>query len=358
MAKSRTTRRKFDVDEQVALFEQKRSVYIAFTRKLKALVEEILENADIKYHVVESRTKSIESFRDKITRVTKQYSQPLDQITDLTGIRIIVYYLEDVDAVCRLIEEEFRLDDESSVDKSLLLKPNEFGYRSVHYIVSLPSNRKDLLEWRPFATVRAEIQVRTVLQHAWASISHTLDYKHEEDVPSPLRRKLFRLAGLLELSDEEFSGLRESERNFAGNVHEELGRGQIDIELNSVSAAAYLQESPTIDQIVKAAESTRFTVTKHFDDTSDLISLCSFLGITTIRELDNELKQSLPWVASYLDAQTKSNRWHASPAVLIELVLLRTRAKQIPLTYLIEHGWAKSIAREALAVANESSIEA
>src|SRR5258706_12139567 len=170
-----------NVDGFAHEYELKRPLYVEFTEKVKGLLQDILQLAKIRYQVVEHRTKEIPSFREKITRANKQYSSPLQEITDLAGLRIIVYYSEDVAIVCKLIEREFTIDKNSSVDKGSLLQPNEFGYRSVHYVVSLSNTRYSLPEWRSYKGLTAEIQVRTVLQHAWAAISHALQYKNEQD---------------------------------------------------------------------------------------------------------------------------------------------------------------------------------
>ena len=81
----------------------------------------------------------------------------------------------------RLITEEFDLDPSSSHDKADALEPHEFGYRWVEYIVFLKAKRCDLPEWEAFVGMKVEIQVQTVLQHAWAAISHTIDYQQELD---------------------------------------------------------------------------------------------------------------------------------------------------------------------------------
>jgi len=271
----------------------------------------------------------------------------------LSGIRIIVYYLEDVDLVCQLLMREFQIDDRSSIDKSLLLKPNEFGYRSVHYIASLPETRKNLLEWRSFANIRAEIQVRTVLQHAWASLSHTLDYKHEQDVPSPLRRKLFRLAGLLELSDEEFSGLRKSEQDFSGAIREQLSRGQTDVELNTVSLVTYLNNSKSLAFLLTAAETAGLVITGTNDDTSALIALCTFVGIKTIGQLEIDLRSSKPWAAPYLKDQAVSIgvSWSLNLPAVIELIIIRLYSGQLTLDNLIAAGWDDYVGDLVLRVA-------
>jgi putative GTP pyrophosphokinase len=130
--------------EIVAEYENKRTLFIGFTKKLKRLIRDLLETDGIKYHLIEGRTKSVESFEEKAFKRGKHYDDPIREITDLSGIRIIVYYSDDVEKVANLIKSEFMVDWENSVDKGLLLKPNEFGYRSVHYVVSLSRARQEM----------------------------------------------------------------------------------------------------------------------------------------------------------------------------------------------------------------------
>ncbi|MFL6282676.1 MAG: GTP pyrophosphokinase family protein [Pyrinomonadaceae bacterium] len=122
----------------------------------------------------------------------KSYTQ-LSDITDICGIRIITYYDEEVDAVARIIENEFEIDPENSVDKRKKA-PDTFGYLSSHYIVRLRPVRLQLPEYGRFSQCQAEIQIRSIIQHAWAEIEHDLGYKSQNAVPPPVRRQFFRLA--------------------------------------------------------------------------------------------------------------------------------------------------------------------
>src|SRR4030042_5433858 len=98
-------------------YKKKRPLFKRYTKKLKVLVRELLKKEVIDYHIVSGRTKKISSFRRKISRPGKHYKNPLIQVTDLTGLRIIVHYSDTVDKVSKLIETEFRVDRENSVDK-------------------------------------------------------------------------------------------------------------------------------------------------------------------------------------------------------------------------------------------------
>jgi ppGpp synthetase/RelA/SpoT-type nucleotidyltranferase len=135
-------------------------------------------------------------------------------MTDLSGIRIVAYYLRDVHRIANVIRNELRIDELNSSDKASELPVTGFGYRSVHLIASLDERRLALPEWRKFINLRCEIQVRTVLEHVWAAVSHELQYKREDEVLPIFKRRLARLSGLLELSDEEFGDLRREKEEF------------------------------------------------------------------------------------------------------------------------------------------------
>ena len=182
-----------------------------FTPIISELIKSLLISEEIKFHVVECRTKEIHSLEQKISR---KKIQTLKSITDLSGIRIILYYQDDVDKVNSLLRKNFKIDESNSIDKAEILETNEFGYLSVHYIVQLDSKRNKLPEWKSYSKLKAEVQVRTVLQHSWASISHELSYKRKIEIPKGLSRKLFRLAGLFELADEQFMLIRDEHLHF------------------------------------------------------------------------------------------------------------------------------------------------
>lgn len=96
------------------------------------LLKALLRVQIIEVHLIESRTKDARSFQEKIGRASKAYIDPLDEITDLSGIRIIAYYEEDLHKITELIEKEFDVDWDNSMDKRKILKPEEFGYQSIH----------------------------------------------------------------------------------------------------------------------------------------------------------------------------------------------------------------------------------
>ena len=189
-----------NTEELTSLYKDSRPLYEKFTEKLKSLVDELIHSQGIECHVIESRTKEADSFREKIIRKHEKYTQ-LTDITDLSAIRIIVYYPSDISKIVFFLENEFSIDRENSKISGEDLNPNEFGYLSTHLVISLNSQRSLLAEWKLYKELKCEIQIRTVLQHAWASISHALQYKTKSDITANLKRKLIRLAGHIEKAD-------------------------------------------------------------------------------------------------------------------------------------------------------------
>lgn len=187
----------------VSDFDANRSQYEVFSDRVKSLITTLINNAGIRVDSIQKRTKTLKSLTDKLSSPDKSYTR-LEDVPDLAGLRVIAYHREDADRVVELIRKEFDVDDEESEDTAARLAPNEFGYQSVHLVIRLSEKRRQLSEWSEVNALHAEVQVRTVLQHAWASISHALQYKQERDVPDALRRRMARLSALLELADQEF----------------------------------------------------------------------------------------------------------------------------------------------------------
>ena len=183
---------------------------------------------------IESRTKTVKSFSEKIATKGK-YSDPLEEITDLAGLRVIVNYPRDVRAVGALIDRELEVDWENSNRQGEDDPPDRFGYRSDHYIVRLPETE----QWRRFAGMRAEIQVRTVMQHAWAAVDHQIRYK-AGDLPRDLSRRLFRLSALLELADEQFAGLQLASQERSVEYARALDHGDLAVDVDILSLRVLL----------------------------------------------------------------------------------------------------------------------
>lgn len=151
----------------------------------------------------ESRVKDEKSYIQKALYRGKNYTEPIKDITDKVGTRVVLLNLEDVKRVSDFVEhcEEWEIKDKSQdIDYIREHKPSEFSYQSNHYVIvpKEPRYSRDLCE-----LLTCEVQIRTLLQHAYAEISHDTVYKsgHDED-PSVLRGLAVTMA-FLETADDK-----------------------------------------------------------------------------------------------------------------------------------------------------------
>ena len=232
-----------DVDKVISKYAiELQSTYKNYSTVVKDLLSSILKTSQIVPHSITNREKSPSSLKEKILRETKNYEDPLSEITDLAGVRIITYFVEDVDKIVPLIETEFKIDSENSIDKRKKADPSMFGYVSVHLVVELSDKRGSLPEYSLFAGLKCEIQVRTILQHAWAEIEHDIVYKSNEEMPFELRHRFASLAGLLEVADREFEQLRKEEIRVREEIKMTIQNDNYELPINRDSLALYLHK--------------------------------------------------------------------------------------------------------------------
>ncbi len=263
---------------------------------LESLIKDLLTARDIKFHSVEHRVKSEDSTAVKVARKVTDSGEPrvLESLTDLLGVRIITYFQDEVDAVAALIEEEFLVDAPNTVDKSAALDADRFGYVSVHYVAELGESRIGLAEYRSYAGKGVpEVQIRSILQHAWAEIEHDLGYKAEA-VLRTVRRRFSRLAGLLELADDEFVGLRKEVSAHQTAARATIEQGALAIEIDQDSLSAFVQSHPRIGQLDRSiARSMHCILQNRVDDEfmGRQAAQLTELGFANIEELSNYLER-------------------------------------------------------------------
>ncbi len=201
--------------------------------EIPALLREALAKNGILVTAVDARIKTEESLRGKLELKGNKYAT-LSDITDIFGGRIITFYTDDVDRIAAIVEQLFEIDWDNSVDKRMLHQLDSFGYNSLHYICRMPEF--------PF---RFELQLRTTLQHAWASINHDIGYKTGVEIPREYLRRINRLAGILEMADDEFSRIRSEITDYRRRVQQLVQNGKLDdVLLDGDTFNSYLQARP------------------------------------------------------------------------------------------------------------------
>jgi len=335
-------------------YKKVRPSHINYCNKLKTLLGDLLLNSSTKYHVIEGRPKTIESFSEKISRAGKNYKNPLNEITDLCGLRIIVYYEDDIDKVCALIDKEFNVDEVKSIDTRALLNVDQLGYLSVHKIVSLSEERAKLSEWSIYKEHISEIQVRSVLQHAWSVISHSLLYKRESDVPYQIRRKLLRLSGLLELADEEFSEIRSNQTILKREISENILKQELNIPINLISVKEFISTFDTATEIIEIAYSNCFTkidieeidieeIEIEEKGYSDLVTSCEMSNVNNIEDLKNILISVKQKSKIFFKEFLRSLRAPSvgTPSHILSILIIAIHSEKIKLEdVVLEFGWS------------------
>lgn len=210
------------------------------------IVEECLKQQNINVHSVDYRAKEPKSLgkkaaipSDSIPNAPK-YRKPLEEITDLSGVRIITYFPGTLEAVDKIISNEFDIKEKSNKGE-ILLSQDKFGYQSIHYIVEINKDRSILTEYARYQGKIIEIQVRTILQHAWAEIEHDIQYKSAYSIPQEIRRRFHALAGMLEIADREFQSIQEVDKILSEQADANVQLGQlVKVEITPKSLKSYL----------------------------------------------------------------------------------------------------------------------
>ena len=197
------------------------------------LLRNALSEQGIYITAMEYRVKTEKSLTGKLELKGAKYKS-IDDITDLVGLRVITFYSDEVDKVAAIAKRVFDIDWKESVDKRKLHQLDAFGYNSLHYICRLKTGGP-----------RFELQMRTALQHVWSTIEHDIGYKNDVKIPPEYKRQFSRLAGMMELIDDEFSRLRVVLTDYRRQTLALVKNGQLnDVPLSAETFRSYLELHP------------------------------------------------------------------------------------------------------------------
>jgi putative GTP pyrophosphokinase len=202
------------------------------------ILEKRLNEAEIEFSAVTCRAKSLESFMEKIIR--KGYKDPFSEITDIAGVRVVYLYASDFPKIEEIIQSEFEIIEK--VDKIKDQGADKFGYGAIHFIVRL-GRKSSGARYDDLKGLICEIQIRTVLQDAWAIIDHHLVYKQESAIPGVLKRKLNSLSGLFETADDQFDRIRTEREKYVRQIESKVDKKSefLDQEINLDTIRALLK---------------------------------------------------------------------------------------------------------------------
>jgi ppGpp synthetase/RelA/SpoT-type nucleotidyltranferase len=268
----------------LAQYTSSQPLYERLQDEVEFILNEQLKNAKIPIHAIEHRIKNFDSIIKKAERF--ELADPINQLNDVLGFRVICLFLSDLDRIFALLRKNFKIIviDDKRVTKG----ENVFGYLSVHLIATLPPSHKGP-RYDGLKSLRFEIQVRTISMHAWSIISHYLDYKTPNAVPSELKRDFNALSGLFYIADQHFEMFFKSSKisRKKATTAVERPKGGSDTEINFDTLSAYLKKE--------------FPQRQHADaeGISSLIEQLNKAGIKSINVLDEKLKLGADAFAAY-----------------------------------------------------------
>jgi ppGpp synthetase/RelA/SpoT-type nucleotidyltranferase len=196
-------------------FIELRPFYERLVEEVRHVLQSKIDLTDVKPVSLNGRVKEVDSLISKIGR--KKYQNPLSEITDLAGVRVVCNYESDLGTISELINSNF--DVYEHIDKSHDLGTDKMGYHGSHFIVAL-GTRYSGTRYDSIVKLKCEVQVRTVLQDAWAIISHQLVYKNEDAIPQRLRRDLNNVASLLEIAQGVFDNVRDKRFSYIKEIQQ------------------------------------------------------------------------------------------------------------------------------------------
>lgn len=229
-------------------------------------IEELLADAGVSYDRVVARVKTWRSLRTKALKKHADgslvYGDPWHEIKDILGVRITTFYSADIPIVLDVLGKAFTVL--KSVDKAAETRiSGGFGYGSHHLILQVAEDDEDLA---PYAGFAFEVQVRTVLQHAWAEFEHDIRYKGANNLDPRVDRAFTLAAGLIELADQQFDQIAQ--------IQGEAPSNSDDVELSA----------ETLPGVLAMLVGTRFPMSNsaHYTWLEEILAVN---GITTVAEL-------------------------------------------------------------------------
>jgi putative GTP pyrophosphokinase len=201
-----------------AQYEQRLETLVMIAGELRSSIEQALIDLPSP-PTIKTRLKDFDSYFEKYIRILNNGLQKDEKprITDLIGIRIVCPFLEEIDTVSSLLHNLFTVVEVEKKGSNHSFK--EFGYESTHILVAIPE--QFIEKYGDCGCDVAEIQIRTILQDAWAEVEHELVYKAEfNPFDEPMKRKLAAINANLSLADIIFQEIRTYQRD----LNDEFGK--------------------------------------------------------------------------------------------------------------------------------------
>jgi ppGpp synthetase/RelA/SpoT-type nucleotidyltranferase len=297
------------VDRFLKRYDKMLPIYKEMVEVMQEVFDNEIENKEYRLQSTNFRIKTKGSLSKKIHDKGRKY-QRLSDITDIVGVRVVTFMEDQVDIAAEKIKDFFIVDEKNTIDKRKALDPRSFGYMSLHYVVSFPPEEK----YKKFRGIRFEIQIRSLLQHTWATIEHDLGYKSRIGIPDELIRSFSRVASLLELADKEFVNIKQDLIKYEEKIHESIKMGKnmpSDSPLNNITIRYFMENNITLNNLFTQtlAELNLKEETRQ-EAPVEIIKLLNYFKLKRIGDLETILqtkKREIIFVSNKLVQETREN---------------------------------------------------
>ena len=269
-------------------YRKQRDDFIKLGDTVHEILSDIVNDMGLTVLAIEHRVKTEKSLAGKLER-SGDYYNVFDDLTDILGCRVICFLSDEIDKIGKKVEESFVVEWNLSSDKRTLIQEDAFGYLSLHYTCTLPFGDKwpDEICGKKF-----EIQIRTILQHAWAAIHHDIGYKSDFGVPRDIKRQFARLAGLLELADDEFVRARDNMVGYTEDIRQKIITDEADdITINMISLNEYVRNNRKMKELICEIADIAGAEISEIDPESYIPQL-AFLGITKLGDIELMIREN------------------------------------------------------------------
>lgn len=260
-------------------YRQLRPLHEQLKSELEHILSAELGKRKIQIHAVEGRVKEFDSLARKLSHLDAGHDSDLESISDLCGVRVICLFRSDIQRIGEMLEKLFEID--SKEDKVTSIPQEQFGYMSTHYLGTFPTSYSGP-RYDDIQGLRFEIQVRTIAMHSWATISHYVDYKSSNAIPSELRKDFYALSALFYLADSQFE-----------TFYKLSQQGREELKDRAAKSDDISEQEINLDSL-SALMKMRYPEREHGSPTevSDLVDELVGAGFVTIGEIIDELDRS------------------------------------------------------------------
>ena len=311
-------------------------LYEEFAARIRNLIQDLVELEGVEFYAIEGWAEKPAEFLRLLSTLDEQ---DLSKV-DLVRIRVLLRFPEDVLKIEELIKSEFEIDAKRSVPSSQLEDPFRFGYPAVVYILALKDSRSGLREWAKYKNLSFRLELRTLLQEAWATIFPRVNQTVGSLSEKKLTRELVLLSSLLEKADEGFLSLRKAVKDEAllvppqANASQKQEIPEAEKLFSDEELYVLFRDDESllsrINAMAQDAGFPEFTPDAEYlrESFAHLVGILRATGIDTITEVKKFIKdmetdgKGLNQLRTIHDAFRENNKWRVDPFSALFLLVL------------------------------------